>query len=95
MMRTQSKSFKTFKIVIMVLIIAWIFMFATDYIRCSSLKTPIFVIAGEIKKDGGSGQYFGLGYTVDIKKNLSAEYGVTIESVEMSVLGNVVSASIQ
>ena len=71
-------------------------MFATDFIRCGSLKKPLFVVGdpNTLYDDGGSGTYRGLGYTVKVEGGLYAEYGYVVESVEMSVLGKVVSASI-
>lgn len=43
-------------------IVLWGAMFATDYIRCSNVKEPIFVVAvGETADDGGSGTYQGRG----------------------------------
>ena len=47
---------KTVIIVISVLVILWCAVFVTDYVRCSSLKEPLFVIAkGTTADDGGSG----------------------------------------
>lgn len=89
------KNMKLLIIIVVSLIISWSAIFITDYTRCNSLKAPIFVISGETADDGGSGEYYGLGYTVKIKKYIDAEYGVCIESVEMYVLGKIVSASIQ
>ena len=58
-------------------------IFAIDYNRCTNLKMPIFVKAGQALDDSGSGTYYGLGYKVEVKKYLSAEYGSQLESVEM------------
>jgi len=80
------------------LIIAWAGIFVTDYVRCGSLQAPIFTAASDTVDDYGSGKYYGLGYTVYIRMLLDEEHGVTIksiESVEMSVLGKVISAAIQ
>ncbi len=91
----KPKKKKFFIIIIVSLIVLWLGIFTTDYTRCNSLKAPIFVVPGKTADDGGSGKYYGLGYTVKIKKYIDAEYGVSIESVEMYVLGKIVSASIQ
>lgn len=78
------------------LALIWSMMFTTDYIRCSHLMKPVFVvgIADTLADDGGSGMYRGLGYTVTVDGALSAEYGYVVNSVEMSVLGKVVAAAI-
>lgn len=77
------------------LLVLWCGMFITDYVRCGSLKEPIFVIAVETTADdGGSGTYQGLGYRVEIEKHIDAEYGTCIDSVEMWMFGKVISASI-
>lgn len=91
----KKKPAKILLIAICALVVLWGVMFTTDYIRCSSLQEPLFVIPiGEIAKDGGSGTYLGPGYTVDIKKNIDAEYGISVSAVEMKVLGKVIAASI-
>lgn len=81
-------------LIISIIIIIWLSIFAIDYSRCNNLKQPIFVMGLETTDDGGSGTYLGLGYKVKIRKYISAEYGVQIESVEMHFLGKVIAASI-
>jgi len=88
---------KKIKLVITIalsLILFWGMIFAIDYFRCSNLKTPIFVIPGDTADDGGSGTYYGLGYSVEVEKNVSAEYGVQIESVEMYIFNKFVGGAI-
>lgn len=92
-MKTKAK--KRAAVVIAALLVLWAAMFMTDYVRCSSLKAPLFVVAsGVTADDGGSGTYQGLGYTVELEKYIDAEYGVCIRSVEMKVFGKVIAASI-
>ncbi len=77
------------------LLLLWSAMFTTDYIRCTSLKRPLFVIStGDTADDGGSGTYQGLGYTVDVDVSIDAEYGLCVNAVEMRFLGKVIAASI-
>ena len=91
----KQKTKKRIAVVLAVLAVLWGAMFATDYIRSISLKEPLFVTAkGVTADDGGSGTYQGLGYTVEIEKYLSAEYGVCLQSVEMRMFGRVIAASI-
>lgn len=80
--------------VIGISVLIWVAMFITDYIRASSLKPPLFATAALTADDGGSGTYRGIGYRVEVKMHLDAEYGATVESVEMSVFGKTVAASI-
>ncbi len=89
------KAIRITLIVSAAVMILWGAVFVTDFIRCGSLKAPLFVVAaGVTADDGGSGIYRGLGYTVDVEKYIDAQYGVCIRSVEMSVLGKVISASV-
>ena len=95
-MKDKKRIVKVIATISVLLILIWVSMFVTDFIRCSSLKTPIFVSASDnIADDGGSGTYNGLGYTVNVKKYVSTEYGVVLESVEMLMFGKVISVSIQ
>lgn len=81
--------------VIAALIVVWAVIFAVDYIRCSSLREPLFVFPVDTTlQDGGSGRYCGLGYTVDVNKYIDAEYGMCINSVEMRMFGRVIAASV-
>ena len=91
----KAKKKKRIAAVLAALLLLWGAMFVTDYVRCSSLREPLFVMAkGVTADDGGSGTYQGLGYTVEVKKYLDAEYGSCIRSVEMRMFGRVMAASI-
>ena len=90
----MNKKIKVILIIVLSLILLWGVIFAIDYIRCSNLKMPIFVIPGETADDGGSGIYYGLGYSVDVEKNISADYGEQIESVEMYICDKFVGGAI-
>ncbi len=57
------------------------------------MKEPLFVVPG-LPHDGGSGTYYGLGYTVEVEKHIDVAYRLCVDSVEMKMLGKVVSASI-
>lgn len=95
-MKNTKKIVKVTVTISVFLIFIWLGIFTTDFIRCSSLKSPIFVRpSDDIADDGGSGTYNGLGYTVKVKKHISVEDGKVLESVEMRMFGKVVSASIQ
>ena len=88
---------KVLKIVISILgviLVLWGLIFTIDYVRCSSFLEPLFVIAGQIADDGGSGIYYGLGYKVKIEKNISAEYGAQLEKVEMYMFDKFITGAI-
>lgn len=90
----MKKSIKIFFCILILLAICWGIIFLTDYIRCSKIEMPIFVIAGETADDGGSGIYYGLGYRVEVKKRISAEYGVQIGRLEMYFLDKCIAGGI-
>lgn len=54
------KKYKKLIIVLLVLI----FVYAVDFTLVSYNKRPIFVIQGAMVKDGGTRQYYGVGYKV-------------------------------
>lgn len=81
-------------ILVLVLILLWAAMAVTDFIRCGSLKQPLFTVPVETADDGGSGVYRGLGYRVRVRGHLDAEAGFVLEYTEFSVGGHVLSAAI-
>ena len=90
----MNKSLKTLISIVLGIIVLWGIIFAIDYFRCANLKTPIFVVAKETADDGGSGIYYGLGYKVKVEKNISAEYGVYLEKIEMYMFDKVIIGAI-
>jgi hypothetical protein len=90
----KKKAGKIILITVGAIVILWGTVFITDSIRCASLKEPLFVVPGPTADDGGSGTYYGIGYTVEVEKHIDAAYGLCVDSVEMKMLGKVVSASI-
>lgn len=90
----MNKKIKLLITILLSLILLWGIIFGIDYFRCSNFKMPIFVIPGDTADDGGSGTYYGLGYSVEVEKNVSAEYGVQIESVEMYIFDKFVGGAI-
>ena len=87
----KSKASKVICITVAAIVVLWGAVFLTDYMRCGSLKEPVFAI------ETGENQYTGLGYEVKVKRsnpNESENGKSNIISVEMWFLGKVVSASI-
>ena len=88
---------KVLRIVISILgviLVLWGLVFTVDYVRCSNLMEPVFVVAGQTADDGGSGIYYGLGYKVKIEKNISAEYGPELVKVEMYMFDKFITGAI-
>ena len=54
---------KWMKIVLIVLAV-WLSIFLVDFICVKTIKRPIFMIRTTIYKDGGTKEYYGLGYKV-------------------------------
>ncbi len=90
----MKKAKKIFIGILIGLLLIWGSIFTTDFIRVSTFREPIFVIASETADDGGSGIYRGLGYKVKVEKFIDAEHGTVLSSVEMTVFGKVVAAAI-
>ncbi len=80
-------------IIISIIILLGVIFFV-DYKRVSNFKEPIFVIHTHVLKDGGSYTGYGLGYRVDVKKNISAENGISLESVEMYIFNHLVAGAV-
>lgn len=87
----KNKAVKVICITVAAIIVLWGAVFFTDYMRCGSLKEPVFAI------ETGENQYKGLGYEVKVERsnpNESENGKSNILSVEMWFLGRIVSASI-
>lgn len=53
---------------IIIVVVAWISMLTIDCVLPTIFdKKPIFCFSGNMEKDGGSGTYQGLGYSIKIK----------------------------
>lgn len=76
------------KIIIVVLVLMSIYII--DFTLISQDKKPVFVISGDTVKDGGSKEYYGLGYKVIIWKKLSTKQ-IDGKDVEGKLCGNEVS----
>ena len=90
----MNKSVKILIIIVLTLIVLWGIIFGIDYYMCANCKMPIFVRARETADDGGSGTYYGLGYRVEVKKNISVDYGTLLEKVEMYMFDKCIMGAI-
>lgn len=56
--------------IILIIIIIILFFGIIDYIKVAiNYEKPIFCIGTKVMRDGGSGEYVGLGYSFNIKGN--------------------------
>lgn len=55
---------KSTKIILVSIICIWLIFFTTDYILVKKQKNPIFCLCLNAYLDGGTQEYFGLGYKV-------------------------------
>lgn len=89
---------KSIKIVIGILIAIvgiWGIIFSIDYNRCSNMKEPIFTISKqENDLSIKSITYQGLGYRVEVVKNVSNEYGEQITKIEMYMFNKFITGAI-
>lgn len=63
--------------------IIWLAFFITDFSLAKANKSPIFAIPVIRYKDGGSTEYYGLGYKVIKYVNLTVERGIEVEKVDL------------
>jgi len=67
--------------IIGVILIIWIAFLITDFSLAKKNKSPVFAIPVIKHKDGGSIEYYGLGYKVIKYVNFSVERGPEVENV--------------
>lgn len=68
--------------IISAILIIWIAFFITDFSLATANKSPVFAIPITMYKDGGSTEYYGLGYKVIKYVSLTAERGPEVEKVD-------------
>lgn len=91
----MKKNLKLIIGIIIGIIVIFGIIFLIDYNRCSNLKEPIFVVP--IKENDltlKNTVYQGLGYRVEVKKNLANENEEEIVKVEMYAFGKFVTGSV-
>jgi len=67
--------------IVIAILIVWIAFFITDFSLAKANKSPVFAIPVIRYKDGGSTEFYGLGYKVIKYINLTVERGPEVESV--------------
>jgi len=76
----KKKIKKILRITLVVLVMVWVAMFITDFITTKLNTKPMFCLGHNTYDDGGSGEYYGLGYKVNVWCYLSAEEGLLVIS---------------
>lgn len=59
-----------------IIVMIWLAFFITDFSLAKADKSPIFAVPLVVYKDGGSKEYYGLGYKIIKYMRLTAEVGV-------------------
>ena len=52
-----------------VILLIWLLLFAVDTARVATRSKPVFAVCIGGADDGGSGEFYGLGYWCEIKRN--------------------------
>ncbi len=74
-------------IILLVIIFIWFAVIFIDFIMPVKYnRKPLFTFGGEKEKDGGSGLYEGLLYSITIKGNFNPEQETKINYVKLEVL---------
>ena len=71
------------KYIIRILLLVWLVFFITDFSLAKARKSPVFSVPIILYKDGGSAEYYGLGYKVIKYVKLTAEKGPEIIRVDL------------
>lgn len=71
------------KYIVKVLLILWVLFFITDFSLAKLNKSPIFAIPVIRYKDGGSTEYYGLGYKVIKYVDFNIDRGLKIKNVDI------------
>lgn len=62
----KMKAIKRIIVCICAFLAIWITVCAIDFFRVKSFEKPVFILKTETSDDGGSGMYYGIGYSFDI-----------------------------
>ena len=69
----KEKLKRTILIVIFTLLTLWAVIGSVDFFRVKSFEKPIFTLGVEMTDNRGSGLYYGLGYSFELKGNFMPE----------------------
>lgn len=70
------------KLGLIISLLTWVIFFIADFSLAQANKSPIFSISLQTYDDGGSAEYYGLGYKVNKYVYFSAEKGVEVIQVD-------------
>lgn len=81
--------------VLIVIVVIWGIIFAIDYNRCSNMKQPIFVILKQSTDFSLKTEtYQGLGYKVEVQKDVTKDNKEQITKVEMYMFNKFITGAI-
>ncbi len=79
---------RVFKIISILVVFAVLLMCTIDYYKTIiKMEKPVFAIVHNGVEDGGSGNYIGLGYNIELSGQLTVEYGYVVNTSEFYLLG--------
>lgn len=82
----KEMKFKKIFVPLLVILAIWIFLLGTDCLLPTLFnKKPVFSIWTVKEKDGGSGVYQGLGYSIKIKGNFMPEHENNIYYTQIKI----------
>lgn len=82
--------------IICFLLVLWVAMGVVDFFRVKSFDKPVFTLKTETEDDGGSGMYYGLGYSFEILGDFMPEDELTgVTHYKYYIFGNFVTEGIK
>ena len=92
----KKKTLKIVSIAIAVSLALWITTGAVEFLRVKSFERPLFAVTGITADDGGSGMYYGVGYSFAIEGNFMPEDEIPgVTRYEYYLFGKLVSEGIR
>ena len=69
----KNKLTQNILIAICIILTLWVAIGSVDFFRVKSFEQPVFTVEIETADDGGTGLYYGLGYSFELKGNFMPE----------------------
>jgi hypothetical protein len=69
----NKKTVRAVTVTICVLLLLWLTIGVVDLFKVKSFEKPLFILKADTADDGGSGMYYGLGYSFELKGNFLPE----------------------
>ncbi len=92
----KKKTMKIVSIAIVGFLVLWITTGTVDFLRVKSFERPLFAMSGITADDGGSGMYYGVGYSFEIEGKFMPENELPgLTRYKYYLFGNLVSERIR